>query len=544
MKIALSQLNTRVGDIAANTARIIHRIGEARSMKADLVVFPELSVVGYPPLDLVEKSILVDKNLASLEQIRMASQGIGVVCGFVSRHSSTHGRPLLNSVALFDDTRMIGIRHKSLLPNYDVFDEYRHFEPATQRQVLDFRGQQIGLSVCEDAWNDKGFWNKQLYPVDPVEDLASQGAGLLINISASPFHIGKPALRVEMFRHIATKYNMASVFVNLVGGNDSLIFDGCSFAMDPNGFLLGHCRAFAEDLRVVEMDLASSTPLEWPTSEEEQVLSALVLGLRDYLFKCGFSRTLVGLSGGIDSALVAVLAVQAVGAENVTGVSMPSRYSSDHSQRDARQLADRLGIRYQTIPIEQVYASYLATLKDVFRELPEDITEENLQARIRGNVLMALSNKFNAMVLSTGNKSELAVGYCTIYGDMCGGLAVISDVPKTMVYRLAKWINRDREVIPAHTIHKPPSAELRPDQTDQDTLPPYDVLDGILKAYIEDMKEEDEIISLGYDAATVRRVLKLVDQNEYKRRQAAPGLRVTTKAFGYGRRIPIAQGWR
>lgn len=544
MKIALAQLNTRVGDIAANTDRIIRSIEEARSRKADLLVFPELSVVGYPPLDLVEKSILVDKNLASLERIRLATHGIGVVCGFISRHSSDAGRPLLNSAALFDDTRMIGISHKSLLPNYDVFDEYRHFEPATQRRVLDFRGQKIGLSICEDAWNDKGFWNKPLYPINPVEDLASQGAQVLINISASPFHIGKPALRVEMFRHIATKYNMACVFVNLVGGNDSLIFDGCSFAMDANGRLLGQCRAFAEDLNVVDMDTPSTTPSDWPSSEEEQVFAALVLGLRDYLSKCGFSRTLVGLSGGIDSALVAVLAVHAVGPENVTGVSMPSRYSSDHSRRDAQQLADRLGIRYESIPIGRVYDNYLSTLEDVFRGLKEDTTEENLQARIRGNILMALSNKFNAMVLSTGNKSELAVGYCTIYGDMCGGLAVISDVPKTMVYRLARWINREREVIPASTIKKPPSAELRPDQTDQDTLPPYDVLDGILKAYVEEMKEEDEIVALGYDPATVRRVLKLVDQNEYKRRQAAPGLRVTTKAFGYGRRIPIAQGWR
>lgn len=545
MKICIAQINTRVGDLDGNTDRVIQNMDRARSQGADLTVFPELAVVGYPPEDLLEKPVFVQKNLEALERIRLASSGQGVVVGFVSPNSSSTGRALHNSVALIDRGQIIAVRHKSLLPNYDVFDEQRYFEPSKEREVADFRGMKLGLSICEDSWNDKDFWNKQLYHVDPIHDLVSGGADLLINIAASPFNFKKPLVRTDMFRNIAEKYRVPSVFVNLVGGNDSLVFDGCSFAMAANGTIQAAARAFEEDLVFVDFRDSSGVSLDqWPASEEEQLFSALVLGLRDYLGKCGFRKTIVGLSGGIDSAVVAAIASHAIGPNNVLGVSMPSRYSSQHSRDDAAQLAHSLGMNFQTIPIEDTYSSFLSSLKDTLVGRPPDTTEENLQARIRGTILMALSNRYGAMVLSTGNKSELAVGYCTIYGDMCGGLAVISDVPKTMVYRLARWLNRDRQIIPARTMTKAPSAELRPDQTDQDSLPPYDILDGILKAYIEDAREEKEIVEMGYERQTVERVLRLVDHNEYKRRQAAPGIRVTTKAFGYGRRIPIAQGWR
>lgn len=544
MKVAIAQINTRVGDLKNNSAKILEYIQKARQSGADLVVFPELTICGYPPEDLVEKKAFVKKNVDTLNSLVPYTTGIGVLCGFAQPNESTEGHPVFNAAALIDDGKITGIQHKSLLPNYDVFDEMRHFEPAKEKKVFSFRGMKLGIGICEDSWNDKDFWKQRLYHTDPIEELIRQGADLLLNISASPFHVNKNLLRLDMFRSIAQKYRKPCIFANLVGGNDSLIFDGSSFAMRSDGSILTQAAPFSEDLKIVDMNNGLPASNSWNMTEEEQILDALVLGLSDYLRKCAFKKAIIGLSGGIDSALVAAIAVRSLGKENLIGVLMPSRYSSRHSVTDAKALAENLGIEYRIIPIEPMYQSFLESLKPQFNGLPEDITEENIQARIRGNILMALSNKLNAMVLSTGNKSELAVGYCTIYGDMCGGLAVISDVPKTMVYRLARWINRSNKIIPENTILKAPSAELRPNQTDQDSLPPYEILDEILKAYIEDVKEEEEIVSLGYDPYVVKKVLKLVDMNEYKRRQAAPGLRVTTKAFGFGRRSPIAQGWR
>lgn len=545
MKIGLAQINLKIGDFEGNGRKIIAYVQQAKATGCNLVIFPELTTTGYPPEDLLENKSFIQKNLNLLNEIVNASAGIGIICGFADPNPSPDGRRLFNAAALIHDRTLIGIQHKSLLPNYDVFDEMRHFEPGKGPRVMRFNDRMLGLTICEDAWNDKDFWDKTIYPTDPVAQLMHHGAEMLINISASPFHAGKQRLRRDMFRALALKYRKPVVLVNLVGGNDSLVFDGGSFMMNAGGQLIACAPVFEESLVVADTDtptvLHDATNL---SDDEEEILRALEMGLRDYLAKCGFGKCLIGLSGGIDSALVAVIAARAIGPEKVTGVSMPSRYSSTHSLDDARQLAHNLGIRYSVIPIEPMFETFLNQLTPHFDNRPPDITEENLQARLRGNILMALSNKFNAMVLSTGNKSELAVGYATIYGDMCGGLAVISDVPKTMVYRLAEHINRNREIIPRHTILKPPSAELRPNQTDQDALPPYDILDGILKAYVEEIKEEAEIIALGYDADTVRKVLRLIDHNEYKRRQAAPGLRVTTKAFGFGRRLPIAQGWR
>lgn len=544
MKIALAQINTRVGDLKNNSSKIIQYIQEARQAHVDLIVFPELSICGYPPEDLVEKKTFVNKNVDALNEIVSHTEGIGVLCGFATPNETPEGHPVFNAAALIENGKITGIQHKSLLPNYDVFDEMRHFEPAKEKKVFSFRGMKLGIGICEDSWNDKDFWKQRIYHTDPIEELMSLGANMLLNISASPFHVNKNNLRLDMFQSIVQKYHIPCVFVNLVGGNDSLIFDGCSFVLDADAKILAQASPFREELIIVDTQSKHFITNGWTSPEEEQIFDALVLGLRDYLYKCGFKKALIGLSGGIDSALVAAITVQAIGKENVIGVLMPSRYSSGHSITDATELAENLGIEYRTVPIEPLFTSFLELMKLQFGNLPQDITEENIQARLRGNILMALSNKLNAMVLSTGNKSELAVGYCTIYGDMCGGLAVISDVPKTMVYRLSRWMNRDQVIIPENTITKPPSAELRPDQMDQDSLPPYEVLDGILNSYIENLMEENEIVQLGYDAETVRKVLKLVDHNEYKRRQAAPCLRVTTKAFGFGRRLPIAQGWR
>lgn len=542
MKIALAQINTRVGDLDSNLAKVHRMLDDARSAHADLVVFPELTLVGYPPEDLVEKKAFVQKNLETLDQAARATRGITAMIGFVEPNRKGHGRPTHNAAAWMEDGKIKTVVHKTLLPNYDVFDEMRHFEAAVSRQTVRWKGFTVGLSICEDAWNDKDFWPVRLYAQDPIEELAQQGCNLLINISASPFSIGKPVLRRRMFENICRKYGMAAAMCNLVGGNDSLIFDGSSFVMNARGELTGAAASFEESLLVADTEGPSIQASS--LDENEEIFSALRLGVRDYMSKCGFRKAIIGLSGGIDSAVVTAITTAAIGPENVTGVAMPSRYSSDHSRSDAAALARNLNIRFEEVSIEPMFQAFLSGLRTTFKDAAEDITEENLQARIRGNILMAMSNKWNAMVLSTGNKSELAVGYSTIYGDMCGGLAVISDVPKTMVYRLAQWINRNGEIIPKNTILKPPSAELRPGQMDQDSLPPYEILDGILNAYIEECKEEAEIVAMGFDGKTVKKVLKLVDRNEYKRRQAAPGLRITTKAFGFGRRLPIAQGWR
>lgn len=543
MKVALAQINTTVGDLAGNEVKILAAYQRGVEAGVEMVMFPELTTVGYPPRDLLLKRSFIAANLAVLERLAAASGKTGMLVGFVAENKKRPGREITNNVALLQDGKIKAVRTKMLLPTYDVFDEDRYFEPATENLPVGFNGGQIGLTICEDIWNDEDFWPERRYRQNPPVELATAGSRVLFNVSASPWSLGKEATRLKMLRSMALKAKCPVVFCNQIGGNDELIFDGGSLVFNASGELIARANLFDEDFVVVDTDLKTAVaPLEW--SEEELVYRALVLGLRDYMHKCGFKSAVLGLSGGIDSALVACLAVAALGKENVRGISLPSQFSSQGSLDDARVLAERLGIHYDVIPIQPAFASMKQQLKPVFAGLQEDTTEENIQARLRGVTLMALSNKFGALLLTTGNKSELAVGYCTLYGDMCGGLAVISDVPKTMVYRLAKWINREREIIPADTITKPPSAELRPNQTDQDSLPPYEALDAILDAYVVQGKARSEIITAGFDELTVNRVIRLIDFNEYKRRQAAPGLKVTSKAFGVGRRIPIAQKWQ
>ncbi len=543
MRIALAQLNTTVGDFAGNEAKILNAYQRAVQAGAELVVCPELAITGYPPRDLLLKSGFIACNLAVLDRLAAATGRTGLVVGYVDENKKRPGREATNSVALLADGAKVATRAKSLLPTYDVFDEDRYFEPAETNAPVIFGGRQLGLTVCEDCWNDEGFWRDRRYRRNPAADLVQAGAELLINVSASPWHIGKHETREAMLGSLAAKLQRPLFYCNAVGGNDELIFDGASLVFDAAGRVAARGRKFEEDLLLVDSDALALSPADAAT-DEEHLHNALVLGLRDYLHKCGFQSAVLGLSGGIDSAVVACLAVAALGAQNVRGVSMPSKFSSQGSLDDARVLAETLGIRYDVVPIQNAHQTLEGELRGVFAGCGEDSTEENLQARLRGVILMALSNKFGSLVLTTGNKSELAVGYCTLYGDMCGGLAVISDVPKTMVYRLAAWINREREIIPRASITKPPSAELRPNQTDQDSLPPYDVLDAILEEYVVKGAAAADIIASGFDAETVRRILRLIDLNEYKRRQAAPGLKVTTKAFGIGRRIPVAQRYR
>jgi NAD+ synthetase len=540
MRIALAQLNPTIGDFSGNRARIVETTRQAAARGADLVVLSELCLCGYPPLDLIERPDFLEHNLDALEQLA-AEVALPAVVGYVGHAENRTGKPVANCAALVAGGRVCFQQRKMLLPTYDVFDESRYFQPATRQLPLQFMGERLGITICEDIWNDKNFWAKPLYELDPVAELMGQGIGLILNISASPFQMGKRKLRLDMLQALARRYGRPVVYVNQVGGNDSLVFDGSSVAIGADGRVAALARAFQEDL--VLFDSATGTGDIHPQPEDELELAyqALVCGTRDYVHKCGFRRVLVGLSGGIDSALVACIATAALGSENVTGVAMPGPYSSPGSIRDAQRLAENLGIRLLTLPINDVFDSYLRALQPVFEGRSPDVTEENIQARIRGNFLMALSNKFGALLLTTGNKSELAVGYCTLYGDMAGGLAVISDVPKTMVYDLARWLNRGGEVIPAETLTKPPSAELRPNQTDQDSLPPYEVLDRILKAYIEDLLSPREIAErFGYSLELVRDIAYKVDHNEYKRQQAAPGLKITSKAFGIGRIFPIA----
>jgi NAD+ synthase (glutamine-hydrolysing) len=541
MKIALAQLNTTVGDLSGNEAKILAAYKRGVEAGAEMVVCPELSVTGYPPRDLLLKKRFVSQNLEVLERLAAATGNAGLLVGYVGKRNERPGRELTNSIALLQNGKVAATRTKILLPTYDVFDEDRYFEPATENSPAKWNGQTLGLTICEDIWNDEDFWPNRLYQRNPPVELAQAGAGIIFNISASPWHIGKNKTRYDMLRSIAVKTHRPVVFCNQVGGNDELIFDGCSLVFDGEGGLLAQGKLFDEDFIVVDVDRANSTHDHFLPCDEELVYKALVLGLRDYFMKCGFKAAVLGLSGGIDSAVTACIAVDALGPKNVRGVSLPSQYSSQGSLDDARILAERLGIQYDVIPIKAAFETTKTQLKPVFNGKPEDTTEENMQARLRGVILMAMSNKFGSLLLTTGNKSELAVGYCTLYGDMCGGLAVISDVPKTMIYRIAKWINREKEIIPLASITKPPSAELRPDQTDQDSLPPYEILDAILDAYVVQGKANSEIVEGGFDEETVRRVIRLIDLNEYKRRQAAPGLKVTSKAFGMGRRIPIAQ---
>lgn len=549
MRVALAQINTTVGDLAGNERRILAAYQRAARAGADLVVCPELSVSGYPPRDLVLRRSFVAGNGEAVTRMASITGRTGLLVGYVARNERQPGREVCNAAALLAEGKVLATRCKSLLPTYDVFDEDRYFEPASENAPVDFRGRKLGITICEDVWNDEDFWRERRYRPNPPAALAAAGAEFFVNLSASPWHLGKDPVRRAMLRSLAMKTARPVLYCNLVGGNDELIFDGRSLAYDGAGRLLASGAAFGEDLVIADLagPGAAASPEESP---EESVYRALVLGTRDYLHKCGFKSAVLGLSGGIDSAVVACLAAAALGPDQVRGVSLPSRYSSAGSLDDARELAANLGIRYDVIPIEEPFQAALRGLADVFAGRPEDTTEENVQARLRGVLLMAMSNKFGALLLTTGNKSEVAVGYCTLYGDMCGGLAVINDVPKTMVYRLARWINADalartgRPLIPEASIAKPPSAELRPNQTDQDSLPPYDALDAILEGYVVDGLSPADLVAAGHDPAAVKRVVRLIDLSEYKRRQAAPGLRVTTKAFGIGRRMPVAQLWR
>jgi len=541
MKIALAQFNPTVGDFTGNAERILSLSEQARQRGAGLAVFSELCVCGYLPQDLLERPAFIERNLASIENLA-GKVRVPVIVGFAGRSNSATGKPIANKAALLAGGRVAFEQSKMLLPTYDVFDESRYFQPAERQFPSCLSGESLGISICEDVWNDKDFWAKRLYERDPVTELVRQGTGVLINISASPYTIDKRNLRRQMLEALAKHHRRPVIYVNQVGGDDTLIFDGGSLAISAEGRVAAQAAAFEEDLVLFDTKTGQGEIHEQPRTELEYAYRALVTGTRDYVRKCGFTRVLVGLSGGVDSAVVAAIAVEAVGRENVLGVSMPSQYSSEGSKVDARALAANLGIELITLPIHETFAAYLNTLRPAFRGRGEDVTEENIQARIRGNFLMALSNKFGSLVLSTGNKSELAVGYCTLYGDMAGGLAVISDVPKLMVYELANHINREREVIPRSTIDKPPSAELRPNQRDEDTLPPYTVLDPILKAYIEDLRTPEEIAShYGFDLKLVKEIALRVDRNEYKRKQAAPGLKITSRAFGFGRPFPIAQ---
>jgi NAD+ synthase (glutamine-hydrolysing) len=543
MKIAVAQLNPTVGDIEGNLAILKNALYEAVDKHADLVVFPELFLTGYPPKDLLERTSFISSVESAHDMLCKLSAEhpyTGILLGSPTQDRNNTGMRTYNSALLFMNGDVAGVQHKSLLPTYDVFDETRYFDQAPGVDVIPFKGEKLGINICEDAWNDEKLWpGNRMYQFDPVAKLASQGATLLINISASPFSIGKEEIRFQLIAGHARRHNIPFLYVNQVGGNDELIFDGRSLYVNNEGRAVQVFPSFTESLQFIDTN-EKGTGVYNMQEKIETVYEALVLGTRDYLRKCGFRKAVVGLSGGVDSAVTMCIATRALGKENVLGVAMPSPFSSKGSVEDSKKLADSLGIPFKQVPISDVYESYLRTLQEHFEGKEADTTEENIQARIRGNILMAFSNKFNYLVLSTGNKSELAVGYCTLYGDMSGGLALISDVPKTMVYDLARYINRDHEVIPTSIIEKPPSAELKPDQKDQDTLPPYDTLDAILVSLIEEGRSTEEVVARGYDRKTVCWVADTVRKNEYKRNQSAPGLRVTSKAFGVGRRFPIA----
>ena len=546
MIIGLLQLNSTIGDFSANRKKLLAGYDQACARGAEFVLAPELFLCGYPPRDLLQRTDFIEANLAALAE---TAQGVGAVplcVGYVDRNPDKPGRGLRNSAAVLQNGTVVWRTHKSLLPTYDVFDEDRYFEPAQSAAPYLFKGRQLGITLCEDIWNDEDFWPDRRYRRDPVRELAAQGAEIILNLSASPWHEGKERTRLEMLQRVARDEKIPLAQVNLAGANDELIFDGHSLALNGRGEVLALGKGFAEDVLVVDFSPSINARRPAPSfpQREQQIFSALSLGIRDYVRKCGFQSVLLGLSGGIDSALVAVLAADALGAENVWGVALPARHSSRGSLTDAEALAKNLGIRYQVLPIEPAFEAVEGQLETVFAGTRPNEAEENIQSRLRGVMLMALSNKFGGLVLTTGNKSEMAVGYCTLYGDMSGALAPIADVLKTDVYAIARWVNRDREIIPADTLTKPPSAELRPGQTDQDSLPPYEVLDAILQAYIVDHRSKEEIIRSGFDAAMVNDVINKVTFSEYKRRQAAPGLKVSPRAFGTGRRIPIAQKFR
>jgi NAD+ synthetase len=542
VKIALAQINPTVGDFTGNLAKIVAASRRAAAQGARLTVFSELVICGYPPADFLEKPSFLARCRASVEELAAATGGLStaVLAGVALPASSDAGKHAVNAAVLMDRGAVLLEQHKRLLPFYDVFDEQRYFAAARHQQVVELDGVRLAITICEDAWNDKNFWPRRLYSVDPMEELMRQNPAIHINLSSSPFWHSKREIRREMLAAIARRDSVPVLMCNQVGGNDSLIFDGSSFALDARGELIAQAASFEEDMLV--LDPFTSPLIQTPSTDDtEAAYRALVLGTRDYVRKCGFRKALVGLSGGIDSALVAAIASEALGPENVIGIGMPSPYSSEGSINDSRRLAANLGIRFELIEISGLFREYIHALDPLFTGLAPDTTEENIQSRIRGNLLMALSNKFCALVLTTGNKSEMAVGYCTLYGDMVGALAVIGDLVKTRVYAVSRWLNRDREVIPWATLEKPPSAELRPDQRDTDSLPPYDVLDPIIEAYVERYETPERIADeRGFALGLVQQVVRLVERSEYKRQQAAPVLKVTSKSFGTGRRFPIA----
>lgn len=565
MKIGLLQLNSTVGDFAANRKKLLRAHAGAVARGAEFVLAPELFLCGYPPRDLLLRDDFVEANLDALAETAKQTGAVPLCVGFVGKNPERPGRALVNAAAVLQNGKIVWRTTKSLLPTYDVFDEDRYFEPAKKVEPFEFNGKKLGLTICEDIWNDEDFWPERLYRRDPIKELVLQGAEIILNISASPWHVGKERTRLEMLSRVARDEKIPLAQVNAIGGNDELIFDGHSVALDAHGELLALGKSFAEEVLVVDMKwggagtqagpgvsdfsnppgvLTETSPVRNFPPPEELLFSALSLGVRDYVHKCGFNSVIVGLSGGIDSALVAAIATHALGAENIMGVAMPARYSSSGSLTDAALLAKNLGIRYEVLPIEPVFNSVEKQLEKVFAGTKPNEAEENIQSRLRGVTLMALSNKFGALVLTTGNKSEMAVGYCTLYGDMNGALAPIADVLKTDVYKIARWVNREREIIPHDSLVKPPSAELRLGQTDQDSLPPYGILDAILDLYVVKDLSKAEIVARGFAAAVVNDVVNKVNFTEYKRRQAAPGLKISPRAFGMGRRVPVAQKFR
>ena len=547
MKIGFLQLNSTIGDFQANAQKLLAGYEKAVALGAEFVLAPELFLCGYPPRDLLLRADFIDANLAALENAAKKIGPVPLCVGFVNRNSARPGRALRNAAAILQNRKIAWQTNKCLLPTYDVFDEDRYFEPAQTIAPFEHNGRKFAVTICEDIWNDEDFWPERLYRRDPVKEAISLGAQIILNISASPWHDGKENMRLEMLRRVARDEKLPLAQVNLVGANDELVFDGHSVALESQGDVIAMGRGFAEDVFVADMAIAGIPSavgsFQFP-ERAARIFSALSLGIRDYVRKCGFQSVILGLSGGIDSALTAVLAADALGKENVLGVAMPARYSSEGSVLDAKALAKNLGIRFELLPIEPAFVAVETELQNIFANLKPDQTEENLQSRLRGTTLMALSNKFNGLVLTTGNKSEMAVGYCTLYGDMNGALAPLADVLKTDIYKLARWVNREREVIPQNSIDKPPSAELRPNQKDQDSLPPYETLDAILDLYIVKNLGRDEIIKKGFETAMVHDVLNKINFSEYKRRQAAPSLKISQRAFGMGRRIPIAQRFR
>jgi NAD+ synthase (glutamine-hydrolysing) len=573
MRIALAQINPTVGDVAGNAEKIADAIDRAREQSAELVVLPELAIVGYPPKDLLLKPAVLDACAAAIDELAARCTGIAAIIGYPDRAGGERGRSLYNAAAYCRDGRVVHRHVKSLLPTYDVFDEQRYFEPGPRVDLTELGGVKLGVSICEDMWNDEETFSRQLYHDNPIDELAAKGAELFINTAASPFVVRKQAFRHKLMSHVAKKHGLPLVYCSQVGGNDELIFDGNSCVFDAHGNVIAQAKAFEEDLVVCDIPLSRDGVGGEANGEAagveklkcnrdpaaflepvEEAHHALVLGIRDYCRKCGFDSIVLGLSGGIDSAVTCALVVAALGADKVTGLTMPSRYSSAGSRDDSKLLAESLGVKLHEVPIEDPHKAFERLLEPLFAGTEPDASEENIQARCRGVLLMAMSNKFGSLLVTTGNKSELAVGYCTLYGDMAGGLAVLSDVPKTMVYDLARWINdsprsplRERygkPVIPESTITKPPSAELKPDQVDQDTLPDYDVLDEIIERYVEREQSVREIVKeTSFDAEMVEKIARLIDRNEYKRKQAPPGLKITGRAFGFGRRMPIAQRW-